>query len=300
MLKEIHFLLTYACNFECDHCFLYSGPNANGTFTVNQLRKVFDEISKIGSIERVYFEGGESFLYYPLMLEGIRIANDMGLETGIVTNSYWANSVEDAELWLKPLYELGVSDVSLSDDLFHFENEEESPAKVALKAAKKLGISAGTICIEEPIVETDVVSGQEKGAAIVGGGVVFRGRAVEKLTEGLPKRPYDELTQCPYEDLENPQRVHIDSYGNVHLCQGLTLGNMWETPLFSLVRHYDALSHPIGGPLISGGPARLAKEYDVSHDDKYIDECHFCYLVRLDLIDRYPQYLTPKQVYGLE
>jgi len=27
MIKEVHFLLTYTCNFECDHCFLYCGPD---------------------------------------------------------------------------------------------------------------------------------------------------------------------------------------------------------------------------------------------------------------------------------
>ncbi len=300
MLKQIHFLLTYTCNYQCDHCFLYSGPDAEGTFTINQLRKVFDEIPKIGTIDTVYFEGGESFLYYPLMLEGVRIAREMGLKVGIVTNSYWATSVEDAELWLKPLCELGVSDISMSDDQFHYSDIEESPPKMALAAAKKLGMPAGTICIEEPTVMICRDQDQNKGAAIVGGDVVFRGRAVEKLTEGLPKRKYTEFTECPYEELENPKRVHVDSYGNVHLCQGLTMGNMWETPLATLVKNYDAHLHPINGPLIQGGPALLVKNYSVNHEDEYIDECHFCYLVRMSLIDKYPQYLAPRQVYGLE
>ncbi len=300
MLTQIHFLLTYTCNYQCDHCFLYSGPNAQGTFTINQLRKVFEEIPNIGSIDTVYFEGGEAFLYYPLMLEGVKIAREMSLKIGIVTNSYWATSVEDAELWLKPLRELGVSDISLSDDHFHFSEVGESPAKLALLAAKNLGIPAGTICIEEPTVMMCKDLDQNKGEAIVGGDVVFRGRAVEKLTEGLPKRNYVKFTKCPYEDLENPKRVHVDSYGNVHLCQGLIMGNMWKTPLATLVKNYDAHSHPINEPLIQGGPALLAKKYSVKHEDEYIDECHFCYLVRMSLIDKYPQYLAPPQVYGLE
>jgi len=66
MLKQIHLLLTYTCNYRCDHCFLYSGPEAQGTFTISQLKKVFNEIPKIGTIDTIYFEGGEAFLYYPL------------------------------------------------------------------------------------------------------------------------------------------------------------------------------------------------------------------------------------------
>ena len=103
MLSGIHFLLTYSCNFACDHCFLYCGPEAEGTFTLNQLKAVFDQMEKIKSISMVYFEGGEPFLYYPLMLEGLRLAQDRGFKAGVVTNAYWATSVEDAELWLKPL-----------------------------------------------------------------------------------------------------------------------------------------------------------------------------------------------------
>ena len=86
MLSGIHFLLTYTCNFECDHCFLYCGPQAQKTFTLNQLRQVLDEAADMGTIESVYFEGGEPFLYYPLMLAGIRSAHQKGFNVGIVTN----------------------------------------------------------------------------------------------------------------------------------------------------------------------------------------------------------------------
>jgi len=300
MLTGIHFLLSYKCDSECDHCFVYSSPQAKGTFTLDQIKRVFDELAKIETIECVYFEGGEPFLFYPLMYEGIRIAHDMGFRTGVVTNAYWATSEGDAELWLKPLHELGISDISISDDEFHYEDKETSPAKHALNAAKKLGMSHGSIDIDRPTVEEGIDKKQAKGEPVVGGGVMFRGRAVEKLIEGFPRRPWEEFTECPYEDLKNPERVHLDAYGNIHLCQGLSMGNMWDAPLSKIVKQYSADSHPICGPLINGGPARLAKEYDVEHEDEYVDACHMCYLVRLALLDKFPQYLAPRLVYGLE
>jgi len=299
MLTGIHFLLTYTCSFECDHCFVYGSPWAKGTFTLNQVRSILKDLDKIGTIEWVYFEGGEAFLFYPLMVEGLRIARDKGFKTGIVTNSYWATSQEDAELWLKPLSELGVSDLSLSDDAFHYEDEEESLAKHALAAAKRLGMPVGVIPIERPTVEISKDKGQARGEPVVGGSTKFRGRAVEKVTEGLPTRYWEELTECPYEDLRDPMRVHLDAYGNVSLCQGLSMGNMWQTPLSELVKNYDGDSHPICGPLLKGGPALLAREYQVKHDDRYVDNCHFCYFLRLALLDRFPEYLGPRQVYGL-
>ena len=92
MLSGLHFLLTYACNFECDHCFVYSRPGAKGTFTIAQIRDVLAELVRLGTVNTVYFEGGEPALYYATMLEGIRGARDMGFKTGVVTNSYWATS----------------------------------------------------------------------------------------------------------------------------------------------------------------------------------------------------------------
>lgn len=296
MLNGIHFLLTYACNYECDHCFLYCSPNSKGTFTLEQIRKVLDEAVKIGTVEWIYFEGGEPFLYYPVMVEGIKLAKEKGFKVGIVTNSYWATTIEDAELWLKPFSQLGVDDMSISDDTFHYENEAENLSKIAKKASDNLNLPTLTMCIEEPTIEKE----QEKGKPVIGGGAMFKGRAVETLIEGLPTRPWKDLNECPYEDLKGLGRIHIDPFGNAHICQGLSIGNFWETPLSELIKKYDAESHPICGPLIRGGPAHLVKEFDIEHENEYVDECHLCYLSRLSLIDKFPKYLTPRQVYGLD
>ena len=300
MLTGIHILMTYKCNFECDHCFLYSGPNAQGTMTLPQIRSVLDESRKINSVEWIYFEGGEPFLYYPSMLEGIRLARDMGFKVGIVTNAYGAVSEDDAEVWIRPLADLGVAYLSVSDDSFHYE-KEDNPAKRVLEAARKLGVPTAPISIQKPFVEAMPGQGQDKGAPVIGGGAMFKGRAVEKLTAGLPRRSSRELISCPHEDLQSPSRVHVDCYGHVSLCQGISMGAMWDRPLSTLALEYEADSHPICGPLVKGGPALLAKQYDlVELEGDYVDECHFCYLVRRALVDRFPEYLAPRQVYGLE
>jgi hypothetical protein len=301
MLNGIHFLLTYMCSFECDHCFLYCTPHSQGTFTVEQIKAVLDDAVKIGTVEWIYFEGGEPFLYYPLLIEGIRLAKKRGFKVGIVSNSYWATSEEDAGLWLQPLGAMGIDDLSLSDDAFHQGDADEktNTAKIARRAAERLGLPVGAICIEAPkivISESD----ENKGKPVVGGGSMLRGRAVDKLIHDLPRQPSEGLTCCPHEELEHPERVHIDALGNVHICQGISMGNMWETPLSEMVRDYRADEHPICGPLIEGGPDLLARKYEVEHEAAYVDACHFCFMVRKALMDRFPEYLTPRQVYGLE
>ena len=297
-MTGIHFLLSYKCLYECDHCFVYSSPNAEGTFTFEQVHNVLDESKKIGTVEWIYFEGGEPFLFYPLLIEGIKTARSYGFKVGVVTNSYFASTVDDAKKWLEPLRDLGVMDLSISDDNFHNDGEKDSPAKIALKAAKQLGINSGSIAIEEPKVVC-APSDRKKGEPVVGGDVMFKGRAVEKLAAGLPRRDWKEFNECPYEDLVNPERVHVDAYGNVHLCQGISMGNMWKTPLSELVKNYDYKNNPICKSIVEGGPVKLAADLNVEHEKGYIDACHLCFEVRKKVIDRFPEYLMPRQVYGL-
>jgi hypothetical protein len=77
------------------------------------------------------------------------------------------------------------------------------------------------------------------------------------------------------------------------------MGNLWETPLKEMVAAYVPQTHPIIGPLLRGGPAQLIREYDVAHEDSYVDACHACYSARRALSDRFPAYLAPRQVYGI-
>jgi organic radical activating enzyme len=300
VLEGIHFILSYTCNLECDHCFVYSGPKAPGTFSVRQIRLVLEQAAKLGTIRWIYFEGGEPFLFYPLMIEGVRRARRMGFEVGVVTNAYFATSEEDAELWLRPLADLRISDLSVSDDPFHYQDSEDNPPKRAIACARKLGMPVDSICIEDPTVNVETGKASEKGAPVVGGGAMFRGRAVEKLVEKLPRRRWQEFTECPYEDLRFPGRVHVDCYGNVHICQGVIMGNFQETDLTRIVEDYTADEHPVCGPLAKGGPALLAEVYNLDHEETYVDACHFCYSLRLSLLDKFPKYLAPRQVYGFD
>ncbi|MBN1807924.1 MAG: radical SAM protein [Planctomycetes bacterium] len=295
MLKAVHFLLTYACNFECDHCFVYSRPGAKGTFTIGMIRSVLDDLAEIQGVDTVYFEGGEPALYYATMLEGIRMARSKGFRAGIVTNAYWAISEEDAEAWLQPLADLGLMKMSVSDDDLHYGAGEDTPPKRAIRAAATLGIDTGVLSTQRP----HVTDGDGTRATTTAGGVMFRGRAVEKLTGGLPLKDWRQFDECPHEDLRNPQRVHLDAYGHMHLCQGLSMGCILEKPLREIVEKYDAASHPIAGVLAEGGPAGLAEEFGHACSEGYVDACHLCYEVRKTLVDKYPEHLCPRQVYGL-
>ncbi len=296
-LTGLHLLLTYQCNYECAHCFVWGGPSQRGVMTLSQVRDIYRQARELGTVESIYLEGGEPFLYYPIMVRAAQEAAQAGFQVGIVTNDYWATTIEDAVEWLRPLAGV-VQDLSVSTDLFHYDEVMSAHARNALAAAECLGIASGTIICEAP-EGADIDSASHlKGEPVEGGPILFKGRAAVELVEGVARRPWREFTECLGEKLDDPGRVHVDHLGNLHLCQGLTMGSLFERPLVELVAAYDPGKHPIVGPLLAGGPAALVEQYGLSHEDAYVDACHLCYMARLQLRERFPEWLTPGQMYG--
>ncbi|MFC1706572.1 radical SAM protein [Planctomycetota bacterium] len=295
LLNALHLLLSYQCTHECDHCFVWASPRAGGTMSLETLLAILDQAQRVDGVADIYFEGGEPFLFYPLLVEGLRQSRERGFSTGVVTNCYWATTKADARLWLKPLKALDVADLSLSSDVFHAGDFEDPRTAFVKEAAQDLGLPRTVIAIQPPAICDP--SGT-KGEPVVGGSVRFRGRAVTHLATGLPRRPWSELSECPDEDFLNPRRVHVDGHGNVHLCQGLLIGNLLETELKTIADRYDPHGHPVIGPLVDAGPAELVRRHGLVHDDGYVDPCHLCYEARVQLRGRYPKALGPPQVYG--
>lgn len=292
-LTGLHILLTYQCTFECDHCFVWGSPWQNGTLTLEQIKGILEQ-AKAAGVETIYFEGGEPFLYYALLVRGVDMAYEMGFSVGVVTNGYWAQTVEDALLWLQPLAGK-LDDLSVSCDLFHYSEEMLHQAGNAVQAAERLGIPVGTISVAQP-EETEAAAG--RGQIGAEAAVMYRGRAVEKLVSRAAKHPWNGFTECPHEDLREPGRVHLDPLGNLHICQGLVIGNLFAKPLRQICDEYDADAHPICGPLLLGGPAALVTEYALPHASDYADACHLCYEARTRLRARFPDLLAPDQMYG--
>lgn len=286
-LSGLHLLLTYQCTFECDHCFVWGDPRQSGTLRLAQLRDFLRQAEELNTVESIYFEGGEPFLYYPVLVRGVEEAVARGFRAGIVTNAYWATSVEDALTWLRPFQGV-LHDLSISSDLYHADEMLSQYARNASVAAEQLGIPIGTISVAQP---------NEEDASLAS--LMFRGRAAETLASRVRHHRWQTFTACPYEDLREPGRVHIDPLGHVHLCQGISLGNLFRTPLADIVAAYRPHAHPIIGPLVQGGPAELVRRYSVRHENAYADACHLCYETRLSLRPRFPDILTPDQIYGV-
>jgi MoaA/NifB/PqqE/SkfB family radical SAM enzyme len=287
-LTGLHLLFTYACTYECDHCFVWGSPNQRGTLTLAGVREILRQANELGGIEWIYFEGGEPFLYYAALRRGVEMASGAGFKVGIVSNCYWATDDEDAVEQLRP-FAGRVQDLSLSCDLYHGEAEHNAQVERARRAAEALSIPCDVISVAQPGVTAE--DGEYN--------VHLRGRAAKSLADRIKSHPWRDFDSCPYENLRDPGRVHVDPLGHLHVCQGISIGNLFETPLTDICRDYDPDAHPIVGPLVRGGPAALAEEYDIPHGDEYGDACHFCDAVRRALRSRFSDMLAPDQMYGV-
>ncbi len=293
-LTGLHLLLTYQCTLECDHCFVWSSPWQTGTMTLQQVREILRQGQALGTVKEIYFEGGEPFLCYPILVKGVEEAVEAGFTVGIVSNAFWATCVEDAIEWLKP-FAGKLADISVSSDVYHWDEQYGQKVQNAQEAATYLHIPLGTISVAQPeTVSAAPAVGQLPQSE---SRVMYRGRAAVKLSERAAKRAWETFTTCPYENLRDPGRVHVDPFGYLHICQGITLGNLFETPLSEIWASFDPDSHPITGPLLAGGPAELTRRYDLTPDFGYADACHLCYTTREKLRARFPAILAPDQMY---
>jgi len=291
-LSGLHILLTYQCTYECEHCFVWGSPRQTGVMTIEQVEQVLAQAKEAG-VTSIYFEGGEPFLYYAVLVRGVHKAAEMGFSVGIVTNAYWAGTVADAVEWLQP-FAGRLSDLTVSSDLYHCEKVLGELPQNAIAAATWMNIPTGMISVGQPAENEPQIQGQLTDESAV----MFRGRAVVTLAPFASKSPWEEFTKCPHEDLREPGRIHLDPLGNLHICQGLIIGNLFVRPIKEICASYDPDRHPICGLLLEGGPAALVSEYNLPHEAKYADACHLCYQARLALRGRFPQRLGPDQMYG--
>jgi MoaA/NifB/PqqE/SkfB family radical SAM enzyme len=264
--------------------------------TIGSIRDILEQAKDLGTVDWIYFEGGEPFQHYAVLLSGIRLAARMGFKVGVVSNAYWATDVDDAVEYLGPLAGL-VDDLTVSADWYHWSPDLRHNLESACKASRALDIPFRVVCVvcpESLDPECDMREMQIEQAHIM-----YRGRAVARLGPDVPVSPWLSFDSCECEELREPDRVHVDPFGHVHVCQGISIGNVLESSLSEICASFDPDSHPIVGPLLDGGPVELALRYGLDHKPGYADACHACYDMRMALRSRFPDIVTPSQMYGV-
>ena len=220
--------------------------------------------------------------------------------------------IADAKIWLAPLAELGLADLSLSSYAYFVEDADEERLRNAVMAAQDLGMPVGVLEVGAPaeIGVSDACSGDVCE-------VMHKGRAAVALAPAKASRPPETLTTCPFEDLADPGRAHVGPDGELQVCQGISAGNVFAAGdgppapddvaapraggLAAVLDAYDPHTRPVIRDILAGGPWALAQATGHTPERPlYADECHLCYEVRAALrrAGRFPEVVAPGQCYA--
>jgi hypothetical protein len=138
-------LTTDRCTAECRHCCMNSSPAREHQLTYAQiesgLRQMFDRYD----IQVVVFAGGEPTLLGDDLLKSIAFCRLNGVISRLVTNAYWATSLEAAREKCKELRDAGLCEFNVSMDDYHEPYVAFERVKFAYKAALELDFTAVVI-----------------------------------------------------------------------------------------------------------------------------------------------------------
>lgn len=305
-IQGLHLLLTNKCNAHCRHCFLNAAPNRGEVFTEELAQKVIDEASEVATIDHFFIEGGEPFLYPKLMSFVIDAATKRGFWVGALTNGFWAFSQQKAREILRPLITAGLKSLSISTDAWHEEFVPLERVKMAVDASQALGLDVDVMVCRSGSADSGLegevqrIEASLAPAPVYSGRIAARGRgsSIANLDE---TQDWKQLTECR-ESLKDPSRVHVGPGGEIHLCQGLLIGeNMKDKKINKIFDGYRPKRNPVISSLIEGGPAALARfawRHGWRPRPGYADGCQLCFEVRSQLLERFPLFLGPTAVYG--
>ena len=139
---------TRRCTAACDHCAIGGSPRATGAIPVPRMHGLIDEAHRVASIRRIVFTGGECFLLGGDLDALVGHAHELGFETRVITNGYWAVNETAARRRAALIRSAGLDEMMVSTGTFHQRFVPVERVVHAARAAASAGIRV-LISVEE-------------------------------------------------------------------------------------------------------------------------------------------------------
>lgn len=155
--REFALMLSRRCNIECRHCGIDSTPRIKERMPIDDARRLIIEASMIPEIGKVTFTGGEPFMFPDDLEDLLSLCAGLGLSTRVVTNGFWAKSLDRGMAMLGRMRAAGLTEINFSADRFHLEFLRAETLRNALECAERLGltriVSYVSVATREPLDE---------------------------------------------------------------------------------------------------------------------------------------------------
>jgi hypothetical protein len=287
------------------------------------LREALEALTILPRTPQVHLTGGEPFLHFSLLLEGARMAAELGIPCYVETSAAWCVDEAQAVERFRALRRAGLQAVLISCSPFHAERIPPVRTMRAIQAALKVFGPGQTIVylpnfieivqhfdVERPtpLSRYEEEFGPEGAGQVLWGGygIISGGRAGYRLGHLVPHYPAEAFVRdnCAREILY-AQHSHLDLYGNYisWFCGGLTVGDWRDLP--GLLADFQAGRYPpLIEVLVERGPYGLSELAREGHGyqplaEGYTGKCHLCVDVRRRLVEVGDFIeLRPREFYG--
>ena len=307
--QDVGIILSYRCHSGCKHCLYNCGPQwEKEPMSAETLREALEAVTVWPRTPQVHLTGGEPFLFFDLLLEGARIATELGITCYVETSASWCIDEAEAVERFQALREAGLGAVLISCSPFHAERIPPIRTMRAIHAALKVFGPQRTIVylpdfiqivqrfdVERPtpLSRYEEEFGPERAGQILWGGygLISGGRAGYQLGHLVPRYQAEAfVVHTCAQELLYAHHSHFDLYGNYisGFCGGLTVGGWYNLP--QLLADFQAGNYlPLIKVLIERGPYGLCEfaqqEYGYEPlPEGYTGKCHLCVDVRRHLV----------------
>ena len=308
--RDVGIILSYRCHSACKHCLYNCGPGwEKEPISGPALREALEAVTTWPRTPQVHFTGGEPFLFFPLLLEGVRMASQLGITSYVETSANWCLDRSDGVERFQILKDAGLKAVLISCSPFHAEKIPPMRTLEAVHAALEVFGSQGVIVYlpdflrvvqafdlkrPTPLSRYEEEFGTEGARRILwqGYSIISGGRSGYQLGHIAPRRPEEALAQetCAL-DILYAHHSHLDLYGNYisGFCGGLSVGDWHDLPQLRL-DFSEGRYPPLIEILVERGPVGLLDLVRASYGyqprpEGYAGKCHLCVDVRRHLFE---------------
>jgi hypothetical protein len=273
------------------------------------LREVLEAVTTWPRTPQVHFTGGEPFLHFELLLEGVRMAAQLGITSYVETSAQWCLDQREAVERFETLKNAGLHAVLISCSPFHAEKIPPVRTLEAVRAALEVFGSEGVILYlpdflrviqafdlerPTPLTRYEEEFGAEGARRILwqGYSIISGGRSGYELGHIAPRHGAEAFVQADCAlDILYAHHSHLDLYGNYisGFCGGLSVGDWHDLP--QLRRDFSEGSYPaLIEILVERGPYGLFELARTSYGyrpvpEGYAGKCHLCVDARRHLFE---------------
>lgn len=195
-MRKIAFGYSTRCNIKCEHCVAAGDISEILKMELSQAKKVITELVK-AQIRGISFTAGEPLIYLDELVELIRLCQDNGIYTRVVTNSFWAKTPDLADSCIDKLKRNGLSQLRMSYSRWHQKNIPCQNIVNGARSCERKGLDYFISFVTDFSDQDDEFEQylRDQGLKFFPEPVIFSGRA--KLFDRMPIRTDYQENCCP-------------------------------------------------------------------------------------------------------